>query len=122
MDKVQTNRSKKQGGQKRGAKSKNKRGLPTKSGSALWFYGFHAVQAALQNPHRKVIRFLATSEGLARLSRNQDLQRKLEQAETVDRTDIEKILSGNLLRVWQQVEDYAEEHAEGYTENQAAAH
>ena len=27
------------------------------------------------------------------------------------RTDIEKILSGNLLRVWQQVEDYAEEHA-----------
>ena len=92
MDKVQTNQSKKQGGQKRGAKSKNKRGLPTKSGSALWFYGFHAVQAALQNPHRKVMRFLATSEGLARLSRNQDLQRKLEQAETVDRTDIEKIV------------------------------
>ena len=27
------------------------------------------------------------------------------------RTDIEKILSGNLLRVWQQVEDYAKEHA-----------
>ncbi|MEC7284165.1 MAG: membrane dipeptidase, partial [Pseudomonadota bacterium] len=27
------------------------------------------------------------------------------------RTDIEKILSGNLLRVWQQVEEYAEEHA-----------
>ena len=28
------------------------------------------------------------------------------------RSDIEKILSGNLLRVWQQVEEYAEEHAE----------
>jgi len=26
------------------------------------------------------------------------------------RTDIEKILSGNLLRVWQQVEDYAKAH------------
>ena len=38
------------------------------------------------------------------------------------RTDIEKILSGNLLRVWQQVEDYAKEHAEGYTENHAASH
>ena len=34
------------------------------------------------------------------------------------RTDIEKILSGNLLRVWQQVEDYAE----GYAEDHAAAH
>ncbi|MBT3134298.1 dipeptidase [Alteromonas sp. ALT199] len=34
------------------------------------------------------------------------------------RTDIEKILSGNLLRVWQQVEDYAEDHAEDH----AAAH
>ncbi|GEA04975.1 hypothetical protein KUL17_38720 [Alteromonas sp. KUL17] len=27
------------------------------------------------------------------------------------RSDIEKILSGNLLRVWQQVEDYAKDHA-----------
>lgn len=34
------------------------------------------------------------------------------------RSDIEKILSGNLLRVWQQVEEYAEEHAK----DQAAAH
>ncbi|HBA56791.1 MAG: peptidase M19 [Alteromonas sp.] len=42
------------------------------------------------------------------------------------RTDIEKILSGNLLRVWQQVEEYAEEHAEdhaeGYEKDHAAAH
>ena len=38
------------------------------------------------------------------------------------RTDIEKILSGNLLRVWQQVEDYAEDHAEGYSEDHPAAH
>ncbi|NKW88934.1 membrane dipeptidase [Alteromonadaceae bacterium A_SAG4] len=38
------------------------------------------------------------------------------------RTDIEKILSGNLLRVWQQVEDYAEDYAEGYAKDQAAAH
>ena len=38
------------------------------------------------------------------------------------RTDIEKILSGNLLRVWQQVEEYAEEHAEGYEKDQAASH
>ncbi len=35
-----------------------------------------------------------------------------------NRSDIEKILSGNLLRVWQQVEDYAE----GYAKDQAAAH
>jgi membrane dipeptidase len=38
------------------------------------------------------------------------------------RSDIEKILSGNLLRVWQQVEEYAKEHAEGYAKDQAAAH
>ena len=38
------------------------------------------------------------------------------------RSDIEKILSGNLLRVWQKVEDYSEDHAEGYAEDQAAAH
>ena len=38
------------------------------------------------------------------------------------RTDIEKILSGNLLRVWQHVEDYAAAHAEGYSEDHAAAH
>lgn len=38
------------------------------------------------------------------------------------RTDIEKILSGNLLRVWQQVEEYAEDHAEGYSEDHPAAH
>ncbi|GFD67018.1 dipeptidase [Alteromonas sp. KUL106] len=35
-----------------------------------------------------------------------------------NRTDIEKILSGNLLRVWQQVEEYAEDHAKDH----AAAH
>ena len=34
------------------------------------------------------------------------------------RNDIEKILSGNLLRVWQHVEDYAE----SYSEDQAASH
>ncbi|PXW75613.1 membrane dipeptidase [Alteromonas sp. I10] len=38
------------------------------------------------------------------------------------RSDIEKILSGNLLHVWQQVEEYAKEHAEGYAKDQAAAH
>jgi len=30
------------------------------------------------------------------------------------RTDIEKILSGNLLRVWQQVEEYAEDYAKAH--------
>ena len=31
-----------------------------------------------------------------------------------NRTDIEKILSGNLLRVWQQVEEYAEDYAKAH--------
>ena len=38
------------------------------------------------------MRFLATSDGLARLSKSQDLHEKMGQAETVDRADIEKIV------------------------------
>lgn len=58
-------------------------------GPAYWLYGFHAVQAALDNPRRLLRRLLVTAEAASSIRINTD---KPARPETVDRTALDRAL------------------------------
>ena len=60
-------------------------------GPAYWLYGFHAVQAALDNPNRLVRRLLATAESAGTMRINTGTSARLEK---VDRTALDRTLPG----------------------------
>ncbi len=59
-------------------------------GGRLWFYGRHAVEAALKNPRRTCHQLLATDEALERLSG--EARGKAHDIQRVDRADLDKKL------------------------------
>lgn len=65
-------------------------GAEPRHGGSFWLYGLHAVQAALRNPERRVLRLLAAGDAAGSL---ESAARPLPQLETVDRDAIGRLLS-----------------------------
>jgi 23S rRNA (guanosine2251-2'-O)-methyltransferase len=63
----------------------------------IWLYGIHAVRAALANPRRQILHFMATGDALTRLgnaveSESADLTNKISGVEKVSRSAIDAVL------------------------------
>jgi 23S rRNA (guanosine2251-2'-O)-methyltransferase len=69
-------------------------GGPT-GGGKLWFYGRHAVEAALKNPRRTCHQLLATDEALERLA--SDAQNRAPDIRRVDRADLDAKLGEHVV-------------------------
>ncbi len=63
-------------------------GYPAASSGGHWVYGWHAVNAALANPERQVLRIIATEPNAQRLK----LPRKLPNPHIMEPRDIDRIL------------------------------
>lgn len=57
--------------------------------SGLWLFGLHAVAAALDNPLRKIQRFVVTAEGLSAIT---PMVKTLPQHQTMERADMARLL------------------------------
>lgn len=63
--------------------------------SGLWLFGFHAVEAALRNPTRRVDRLLATPEAAERLGSMNIPKDRLSHLEPADRSAIDAIIGAD---------------------------
>ena len=64
---------------------------PSSGGGGIWVYGWHAVNAALANPERIVLRIIATEANAKRLS----LPRKLPTPHVMDGRELDRILGAD---------------------------
>jgi len=55
----------------------------------IWLYGFHTVQAALENPHRNIKRIIATKEAIVKLNKKNIHLDRINQVELTDKKTIE---------------------------------
>ena len=71
---------------------KSSRNAPSPKSQGIWLYGRHAVEAALSNPQRSCIQFIATKDGLDTLS--QPTHKKAHQIENriVEKHELDAVL------------------------------
>lgn len=63
-----------------------------KGEAGLWLFGFHAVEAALRNPERRIDRLLATPEAGERLRATDIAKDRLSHLEPADRSAIDAVV------------------------------
>lgn len=71
------------------------RGESGRGEGGLWLFGFHAVEAALRNPTRRIDRVLATPEAAERLSAKDIPRDRLSHLEPADRSAIDAMVGAD---------------------------
>lgn len=70
-------------------RGESSRGESSRGEAGLWLFGFHAVEAALRNPVRRINRLLATPEAAERLSARDIPRDRMTHLEPADRSAID---------------------------------